>query len=278
MERLEVSHGDTTLSVLVGGEGPEVVLLHGWPDTAELWEEVAAGLVAGGCRVIAPDLRGCGRSSKPEATSDYDMSLLVGDVIAVMDALGAERATVVGHDWGAALAWALAAFAPARVERLVALSVGHPTAFRSGGIAQQVRSWYTLIFAHAGLGERFLRHRDYEVIRQWMGHPRPDEVIAELERDGQMSAHLRWYRANLPLDAFFSDPPSLPSIVAPVLGIWSSADPALTEEQMTSSAAFCTGGFTYVRLDRVGHWIPLEAPAELVHLVTEFLGRGPASS
>ncbi|HEV2426977.1 MAG TPA: alpha/beta fold hydrolase, partial [Acidimicrobiales bacterium] len=92
-------HGDVDLVVEVSGEGPTVLLLHGWPDTARLWDLVVPRLVDAGFRVAVPDLRGCGRSSKPEAVGDYSMLHLVGDVTAILDALGVERATVVGHDW-----------------------------------------------------------------------------------------------------------------------------------------------------------------------------------
>jgi pimeloyl-ACP methyl ester carboxylesterase len=271
MERISVLNGNVELSVQVAGEGPSVLLLHGWPDTGDLWDNVAPRLVEAGYQVVVPDLRGCGLSSKPADTQSYQMANLVGDVACIIDAVGAERVTLVGHDWGAALAWAVATVLRERVEKLVVLSVGHPTAFRTAGLEQQVRSWYMLLFANDGLGEAFLRQNDYEALRRWTGHPRVEEVITELERDGQMSAHLRWYRANVPMDSFFRDPPVLPATVAPTLGIWSSGDFALTERQMRNSKNYCANGFTYVRLEGFGHWIPLEAPGELTREILNFL-------
>ncbi len=271
VERISILNGNVELSVQVAGEGPTLLLLHGWPDTGALWENVAPRLVEAGYQVVVPDLRGCGLSSKPADTQSYQMSQLVGDVVCILDAVGADRATLIGHDWGAALAWVAAAALPERVERLVVLSVGHPTAFRSAGLEQQARSWYMLLFANDGLGEAFLRKNDYEALRHWTGHPRAEEVIAELERDGQMSAHLRWYRANAPMDSFLVDPPVLAPIAAPTLGIWSSGDFALTEHQMKNSANYCASGFTYVRFEGFGHWIPLEAPGELTREILSFL-------
>jgi len=198
------------------------------------------------------------------------MRNLVGDVASIVAALGDEKVTVVGHDWGASLAWTVAAYRPDLVARLVVVSVGHPAAFRSAGLEQQVKSWYTLLFYVEGLGEAFLRKDDYEVMRQWLGHPRAEDVIRELERDGQMTTHLLWYRANLAPDAFIAPPPALPPIGVPVLGLWSSGDFALSERQMTDSASYCAKGFTYVRFERHGHWLPLEAPRELGHEVIEF--------
>ena len=271
MTLLTAYNGEVELSVNVLGEGSTLLLLHGWPDTRELWSEVAPDLVAGGYRVAAPDLRGCGHSSKPVETSSYQMHHLIKDVECIIDALDVERVTLIGHDWGAALAWAATSRLPHRVNALVALSVGHPTAFYGAGIAQQMRSWYMLLFSQEGLGEAFLRKNDYEAIRGWAAHPRAQTIIEELERDGQMSAHLRWYRANAPMDSFVVDPPVLAPIRAPVLGLWSSGDGALTERQMKHSREFCANGFTYVRLDGIGHWVPLEAPHELSREILTFL-------
>jgi pimeloyl-ACP methyl ester carboxylesterase len=131
-----------------------------------------------------------------------------------------------------------------------------------------------LLFSYEGVGEGFLRKNEYEAMRRWVRHPRVESVIAELERDGQMSAHLKWYRANVAPDAFVIDPAPLPAVGVPVLGIWSSGDFALTEGQMTNSASYCAGGFEYLRLEDLGHWIPLEAPHELARAVIEFSAPG----
>lgn len=272
MTRLTARNGEVELSLEVNGEGPTLLLLHGWPDTGALWSDVAPQLVRGGYRVATVDLRGCGKSSKPAETSSYRMFHLVSDVKCIIDALGVEPVTLIGHDWGAALSWASAAYLPEDVERLVVLSVGHPTAFYGAGIGQQIRSWYMLLFSQDGLGEAFLRKDDYKVLRHVPGHPRAQEVIDELERDGQMSAHLRWYRANVPMDSFIVDPPTLPPVTQPVLGIWSSGDPALGERQMLNSEQYCPNGFSYVRLEGYGHWFPLEAPDELSRELLSFLG------
>jgi pimeloyl-ACP methyl ester carboxylesterase len=263
------------LHLCVDGDGPTVLLLHGWPDTSALWDEVAPELVRAGYRVAVPDLRGCGLSGKPDDVELYRMHHLIGDVAAIVDVLDVERVSLVGHDWGAGLAWATAAYRPDLVQRLVAISVGHPTSFRSAGLSQQIKSWYMLLFHFDGLGEAFLRKNDYEALRRWTRHPRVQDVIDELERDGQMRTHLMWYRANTRPDMFVSDPPELPSIVAPVLGVWSSGDFALSERQMVDSAAYCAGEFRYRRLETFGHWIPLEAPLELSAHVNEFFSSTP---
>lgn len=271
MGNITAHNGEIDIRVQVDGEGPTLLLLHGWPDTGALWSEMVPDLVAAGYRAAVADLRGCGLSSKPNETSSYRMRHLVGDVHCIINSLGVERVTLIGHDWGAALAWAAAAYLPDQVENLVVLSVGHPTAFYGAGFSQQRKSWYMMVFSQDGLGEAFLRKNDYEVIRHWSGHPRAADVIEELERDGQMSAHLRWYRANVAMDAFVVDPPVLAPISVPVLGIWSNGDVALTEQQMKRSEEYCENGFTYVRLEGFGHWIPLEAPHEVSREILNFL-------
>jgi pimeloyl-ACP methyl ester carboxylesterase len=270
VETLTAENDGVRLRVHLYGSGPTTLLLHGWPDTSALWDDVVPELVRAGQRVAVPDLRGCGQSDKPTDVARYKTHHLIDDVASIIGVLGDERVTLVGHDWGANLAWAVAAYRPELVERLGVVSVGHPTAFRLAGLEQQVKSWYTLLFYIEGLGEAFLRKNDYEVMRRWLGHPRANDVIRELERDGQMTTHLLWYRANLAPDAFIVDPPTLAPIEMPVLGLWSSGDVALGERQMTDSAAYCTNGFTYVRFEGQGHWLPLEAPRELSHELIEF--------
>ncbi|MGB7103693.1 MAG: alpha/beta hydrolase, partial [Acidimicrobiales bacterium] len=123
MEQLTVVNGDVRLEVFVQGEGPVILLLHGWPDTSIMWDEVTPDLVAAGYRVAVPDLRGCGQSDKPAELTSYAMHHLIGDIANIVEALGVEKVTVVGHDWGAALAWGVALTRPDLVERIVVVSV-----------------------------------------------------------------------------------------------------------------------------------------------------------
>ncbi|MGH9007648.1 MAG: alpha/beta fold hydrolase [Acidimicrobiales bacterium] len=141
----------------VAGEGRPVVLLHGFPDSGRLWRHQVPALVDGGFKVIVPDQRGYGASDRPEGIDAYNILNLVADVGVVLADAGVERAHVIGHDWGAAVAWALAAVAPDAVDHLVALSAGHPSSFRGGDdFEQQQRSWYMLLFQFEGIAERWL--------------------------------------------------------------------------------------------------------------------------
>jgi pimeloyl-ACP methyl ester carboxylesterase len=173
--------------------GRPVVLLHGFPDSWKLWRSQVAALAAAGHRVLAPDLRGFGRTTRPPAVEAYRSRTLVADVTGLLDVVGVERAAVVGHDWGAALAWRVAMFAPDRVERLVAVSVGHPLAGVAAGLAQRQLSWYVLWFLFPGVAERVLPADDWAVYRRWLWSgaqpgqdPDLDRQLADLSRPGAL--------------------------------------------------------------------------------------------
>jgi pimeloyl-ACP methyl ester carboxylesterase len=268
---MKVDVNGAAFEVDVAGDGPAVVLLHGWPDSHRLWREQLPALHAAGFRTIAPDLRGMGESFAPEAVDEYALPILVGDVVGIMDAVGVERAHVVGHDWGAAVAWGLASFVPDRVERLVALSVGHPAAFRGAGLEQRQKSWYMLLFQFEGIAEEWLSADDFRNFRDWAEHPDAEAVIADLRRPGALTAGLNWYRANVGPASLLAPPPVLPAVVAPTMGVWSTGDMALTEGQMLDSAAYVSGPWRYERIEGAGHWMQLDATDALNDLLTEFL-------
>jgi pimeloyl-ACP methyl ester carboxylesterase len=259
------------LEVTVEGTGRPIVLLHGFPDSSRLWRHQVPALSAAGFKVVVPDQRGFGGSDKPSDVESYSLPYLVGDVLGIMDHLDIERAHIVGHDWGAAVAWGLGSLAADRVDHLVALSVGHPTSFGAAGFDQKEKSWYMLLFQFEGVAERWLSGDGWAGLRAWGSHPDVEGVIADLERDGSLTPGLNWYRANIPPEAFVGPPIELPPISAPTMGVWSSGDFALTEAQMTGSAAYLTGPWRYERLDGPGHWMQLQAPDEVNRLMLDFL-------
>ena len=260
------------LEVEVSGDGPPVVLLHGWPDSHQLWRHQVAALTKAGYRCVVPDLRGFGDSDRPLDVDAYALPNIVGDAIGLLDQLGIERAHVIGHDWGAAVAWVLAALAPERVDHLVALSVGHPTAFRGAGLPQREKSWYMLLFLVEGVGEEWVAADDFASLRGgWLTHPDVDAVSAQLSRQGALTASLNWYRANVPARSLVEAPIELPPVAAPTMGVWSSGDGALTEAQMTGSAQFVTAPWRYERIEGAGHWLQLERPDEVNAMVLDFL-------
>ena len=254
------------------GEGRPVVLLHGFPDSGRLWRHQVPALADAGFRVVVPDLRGYGRSDKPEQVDAYSMMLLAGDVMAMMSDAGVDRAHVVGHDWGAGLAWAMASLAPGRVDHLVVMSVGNPVPFLRT-LEQRQKSWYMLLFQFPGIAERWLTEDNWANFRVWAGHPDADQVIAELEETGSLTPGLNYYRANVGPESWVGPPLELPPVQAPAMGLWSTGDIALTEVQMTDSAKNMAGSWRYERLDGPGHWMQLEAPDQVNALLLDFLPR-----
>ncbi|HEY4853584.1 MAG TPA: alpha/beta hydrolase [Streptosporangiaceae bacterium] len=255
----------------VTGAGRPAVLLHGFPDSGRLWRHQVPALAAAGFQVIVPDLRGYGRSDKPADVESYAIPYLAGDVAGILDQLGIERAHVVGHDWGAALAWVLGSLLPDRVDHLVALSVGHPASFATAGLRQREKSWYMLLFQFEGVAEQWLSDDNWANFRSWARHPDADQVIAELEANGSLTPGLNYYRANIPPQSLVAPPAALPPVQAPTMGVWSDGDIALTEVQMTSSQAHVTGPWRYERISGAGHWMQLEAPGAVNELLTDFL-------
>jgi pimeloyl-ACP methyl ester carboxylesterase len=259
------------IHVEVSGAGRPVVLLHGFPDTGRLWRHQVDALVEAGFTVVVPDLRGSGTSGKPAGVEAYSLLHLAGDVVAVLDHLGIAGAQVVGHDWGSALAWVMASLLPDRVDHLVALSVGHPLSFRAAGLPQREKSWYMLLFQFEGVAEQWLSDNAWANLREWSKHPDVDAVIADLEANGSLTPTLNWYRANVPPQALVDPPLELPPVQAAAMGVWSSGDFALMEEQMQESSAHVAGAWRYERLEGPGHWMPLEAPDEVNRLLIDFL-------
>jgi len=257
----------------VTGDGRPVLLLHGFPDSGRMWRNQVPALSAEGFQVIVPDMRGYGASDKPDGAEAYGLLALAGDITAVLDDVGVERAHIVGHDWGAAATWVMGSFVPDRVDHLVALSVGHPATFRSDGFEQYAKSWYMLLFQFPGVAEQWLSDDDWGNFRRWGRHPDADAVIAELEANGSLTPALNWYRANVPPESYVGPGLEFPAVQAPTMGVWSTGDFALTEGQMTRSADNVDGPWRYERMEGPGHWMQLEAPDAVNELLTDFLPR-----
>lgn len=268
---MRVDSGGVGIEYDVVGEGPPVLLLHGFPDSARVWRNQVPALVDAGFRVITVDQRGYGRSDKPEGVEPYAIPYLANDVVAVLDDAGVEQAHVVGHDWGAPVAWVTASLFPARVDHLVAMSVGHPAAFAGAGLPQREKSWYMLLFQFEGIAEQWLSADDWANFREWMRHPDADAVVAALEADGSLTPGLSWYRANVPPETLLGPPLELPPIAAPTMGVWSSGERHLVEAQMEGSGEFVTGPWRYERVDGPGHYLQLEAPDVVNRLLLDFL-------
>lgn len=219
LEPTRVSTGEIELSVLDAGEGEPVLLLHGFPDSARLWRRQIPALLDAGHRVVAPDLRGFGDSDAPAGAESYGLQAAARDLVALLDRLGLERVSVVGHDWGAGVAWGMAALLPDRVERLVVLSVGHPASFFAT-IEQRRLSWYMLLFQWAE-AEEILARDDWRLVREWIGDAEDlDRFLEDLSRPGRLTAGLNWYRANFNVESFATGGlGGLPRVSCPTMGV-----------------------------------------------------------
>lgn len=267
-----LSPDGVTLAVLDEGEGPAVLLLHGFPDSSHLWRHQVPALVGAGMRAIAPDLRGFGDSDRPDDVDAYSVGRSVSDLVAILDQLEVDRAHVVGHDWGAGVAWALAAFVPARVDRLVVMSVGHPNALRQPSLEQREKGWYQLLYQFPGVAEELVSRDDWKLFREMLrGAGDGERYVADLARPGALTAALNWYRANATPAQELERTRPFPAVAAPTMGLWSSGDNYLTEESMLGSAEHVTGPWRYERIEGASHWLQLDVPDRVNELLLEFL-------
>jgi pimeloyl-ACP methyl ester carboxylesterase len=256
------------LNVVVEGEGPDVLLVHGFPDDHTVWRRQIPALVAAGYRVIAPDTRGCGESTIAPNAADYSIDRLVADLAGVLDALGVAKVRLVGHDWGAVQGWHFAMHHPERVDRYIALSVGHPAAYASGGIAQKLRGYYVLLIQLRGLIEFVAKCFGWWPFRVMMRFPAEfPQVKARLARPGRLTAGFNYYRANIGLLLARG----IVRVKVPVVGLWSDGDIFLTEGQMRGSERYCDAGWAYTRVVGANHWLQLTAPDRVNALLLRHL-------
>ncbi|MEU6624043.1 alpha/beta fold hydrolase [Streptomyces litmocidini] len=271
--RVELS--DVTLDVEVSGEGPAVLLVHGFPDSHHLWRHQVAALTAAGFRCVAPTLRGFGASDRPEGGPEaYHPGKHVGDLVELLARLDLDRVHLVGHDWGSGIAQALTQFFPDRVRSLSILSVGHLASIRSAGWEQKQRSWYMLLFQLAGLAEDWLARDDFAGMRDMLGeHPDAEAVIEGLRAPGALTAALNIYRAGIPAEVQFG--PEAPAVPlpesVPVMGVWSTGDRFLTERSMSGTEEHVAGSWRYERVEEAGHWLQLDQPEKVNELLLSFL-------
>ncbi len=277
--------------VLVAGPpaGAPVLLLHGFPESAESWRGPIASLAAEGRRVYAPDLRGYGGTDAPEGVEAYAMARLVDDVRGLFDALDIERADLVGHDWGALLGWPFVSRHQDRVRTWTSLSIAHPDALAeawgySGDRAdpdQVQRSQYVEVFRRPGDAEAILAAHDYSALRNmYRLGPNPeafpadvvDHLVASLARPGRLTAALNYYRANLHPEAFRDYPPCPVPIAVPTTLIWGTEDPALGRRPVEETARHMAGPYRLAEIGGAGHWLVFERPEEVTRLIVDGVG------
>jgi pimeloyl-ACP methyl ester carboxylesterase len=260
------------------GDGPLVVLLHGFPEFWFGWRHQIDPLAAAGYRVLAPDQRGYNLSDKPRRVKAYGLDRLAADVVGLIDAEGRDRAILVGHDWGAAVAWWVATCFPDRVERLAVLNVPHPSVMRRHllrSAEQRRKSWYIFFFQVPWLPERWFLKNDCAVgVRSVCATARhgtfSDEEMRTYREAWRQPRALRgmihWYRAML------RSPPRRPRdlrVRVPTLMIWGERDRFLGSEMIEPSLGLCDRG-RVERLPEATHWLQHEEPATVNRLLLQF--------
>ncbi|MBB4638323.1 alpha/beta fold hydrolase [Longimicrobium terrae] len=269
---------DVRLHWVEAGDGPLVVLLHGFPEFWYGWRKQIPALAAAGFRVVAPDLRGYNLSAKPAGIRPYRVQALVDDVAALIHHLGARQAHVVGHDWGGIVAWWLAMVHPECIDRLAVLNAPHPPAFSREirrNPKQMLASWYAGFFQLPALPEAALRARDYAAL---LGIFRAESVRPgafsedDLQRyresasqPGALTAMLNYYRA-----ATRYRPPPTRIIPHDTLLIWGVRDQALTIE-LTEGLEAWAPRLRIERIPEASHWVASEYPDPVNQLLTGFL-------
>jgi len=259
--------------------GVPVVLLHGFPEFWYGWRKQIPALVEAGCRVIVPDQRGYNLSDKPEGMKAYDVNILVHDIIGLIDALGYEKVNLVGHDWGAVVAWRLALKYPERLHRLSIMNAPHPavmTKFLGRDIEQFRRSWYVLFFQLPWIPEASLRANDWRSLAQSLrGTSKIGSFINEdiekykeaWSQPGAMTSTINWYRA------YVQYPPQLPEdqrIKVRTLMMWGMKDFALTHRMARPSMDYVEEG-NLILFPEATHWVHLDAAEEVNHYLIDFI-------
>ena len=275
----QVAVGGFTFDVRMAGpdDGEVVILLHGFPQTSFEWRHQLRALGEAGFRAVAPDQRGYSSGARPPDVDDYALPLLVQDVIGLADAIGAERFHIVGHDWGAAVAWAVAVAARDRVITANPVSVPHPDAFAAvlndPTSCQVAASAYFDLFVQPNSEDAFLAN-DHALLRGvYAGID--DEAIAEYVRvlgsKAALGAGLNWYRANIG-NRTLQGPP-VGSVEVPTMFTWSDGDTALCIDGAVLTEQYVSGPYRFEVLEGVTHWIPDLAPDAMSSLLVEHVTR-----
>ncbi|MGY1726691.1 alpha/beta fold hydrolase [Geodermatophilus sp. SYSU D01062] len=270
-ELLRVDVGDLTFDVRADGpgDGRPVVLLHGFPETSASWAAVTPRLAEAGLRTYAVDQLGYSPGARPLDVDSYALPNLAQVTADLMTAMDVPVADVVGHDWGANVAWALAGWHSDRVRSLTAVSVPHPTAFTAAFRSdpeQKERSSYIRLFWQEGKAEEVLLADGARRLRRMYGDAvdpeAVDQYVAVLSAPGALTAALNWYRA-------MSSSTPVDDVPVPTTFVWSDADIAIGRIAAEGCGEFVAGDYRFVELPGVSHWIPEQAPDQLAAAILD---------
>jgi len=267
-------------TVMAGPQsGVPVLMLHGFPETWRSWIRQFPALVNEGCRVVAPDQGGYNLSDKPKGIKSYGIDTLADDILGLIDALEYEKVNLVGHDWGANVAWRLANRHPERLHKLCIMNVPHPAVmkkFLQRDFEQMRRSWYAMFFQLPWLPEAILQNHDWHrAVRSLCATSKPgsftDEDIAKYKeawsQPDAMTSMLNWYRAAVQYQAAIPDDPR---IKVPTLMMWGMKDSALTHRMARPSMDYVDEG-NLILFPEATHWVQRDAADEVNHYLIDFL-------
>jgi epoxide hydrolase 4 len=272
--------GEVRLHYVEAGDGPLVVLLHGFPEFWFSWRFQIPALARAGFRVVAPDMRGYNLSSKPRGARAYDTDRLAADVRDLIRERGAERAFVAGHDWGAGAAWITAMNHPEVVERLAILNAPHPRRMLQGlrTPRQLARSWYMLFYQLPWLPELSARAGDWWGWRRvFEKEARPGAFTAEdteryveaWSQPGAPTGMINYYRAAVRQTPRRAERRIRP-IEAPTVVIWGQRDRHLGAELAEPERADVPNLERVVRLPEASHWVHQDEPERVSELLVDF--------
>jgi epoxide hydrolase 4 len=272
--------GEVRLHYVEAGEGPLVVLLHGFPEFWFSWRFQIPALASAGLRVVAPDMRGYNLSTRPSGVPAYDIDRLAGDVRDLIHERGAKSAFLAGHDWGAAVAWVTAMNHPEVVERLAILNVPHPRRLLRGlrTPRQLAKSWYMFFFQLPWLPERLVRARRWWFFRYGFEHDaRPgaftrgdiDRYVEAWSQPDATTATINYYRS-----VFRQSPrraeARLRQVDAPTLVVWGERDRYLGADLAEPDPSDVPNLDRVVRLPDASHWVHHDEPEQVTQLLAEF--------
>jgi pimeloyl-ACP methyl ester carboxylesterase len=270
--------GDVRLHYVEAGEGPLIVLLHGFPEFWFGWRLQIRALAAAGFRVVAPDMRGYNLSSRPAGVAAYTTDRLAADVRGLIRERGAESALLVGHDWGGTVAWATAMNHAEVVDRLAILNAAHPRRLQQGlrSPRQLLRSWYFFFFQLPG-AERLVRARRWSLFRQFLRDARPgaytpkdiERYVEAWSQPGAAAAMLNYYRAAVRQSPKRAEAQLRP-IQAPTLVIWGQRDRYLGPELAEPDRDDVPNLDRVARLPDASHWVHHDEPERVTQLLIDF--------